>query len=395
MKVFATRLLFIGLVFGLLFGGAVFAQNAENVTEGCVTTFDASVDYFPEQSEIEYSEGYNIEYFNNYKVITVTTPWVGAETPFTYALVQCGTPAPETATFDAVIEVPITSVISMSTTYLPALVELDVLDTLVALDEFDYAYSPEVRELIDAGDIVEVGGSSMVNVEQVLDLDPDVVLTYGIGSSDYDAHPVLTAAGIPVALIGDFNDTTPLGRAEWVKFIAAFYNLEGDANAFFDEVVTNYNDLAALTADVETRPSVMVNAMFGDTWYASGGRSYAAQLIEDAGGAYVWDNDTSTGGLALSFESVLDTAQNADVWLNPNFWFTLADGLAEDERYAEFAAFENGQAYNNIARVTPLGGNDAGELGAARPDLVLADLVAILHPELLPDHELYFYQQLQ
>lgn len=395
MKVFATRLLFIGLVFGLLFGGAVFAQNAENVTEGCVTTFDASVDYFPEKSEIEYSEGYNIEYFNNYKVITVTTPWVGAETPFTYALVQCGTPAPETATFDAVIEVPITSVISMSTTYLPALVELDVLDTLVALDEFDYAYSPEVRELIDAGDIVEVGGSSMVNVEQVLDLDPDVVLTYGIGSSDYDAHPVLTAAGIPVALIGDFNDTTPLGRAEWVKFIAAFYNLEGDANAFFDEVVTNYNDLAALTADVETRPSVMVNAMFGDTWYASGGRSYAAQLIEDAGGAYVWDNDTSTGGLALSFESVLDTAQNADVWLNPNFWFTLADGLAEDERYAEFAAFENGQVYNNIARVTPLGGNDAGELGAARPDLVLADLVAILHPELLPDHELYFYQQLQ
>lgn len=395
MKVFATRLLFIGLVFGLLFGGAVFAQNAENVTEGCVTTFDASVDYFPEQSEIEYSEGYNIEYFNNYKVITVTTPWVGAETPFTYALVQCGTPAPETATFDAVIEVPITSVISMSTTYLPALVELDVLDTLVALDEFDYAYSPEVRELIDAGDIVEVGGSSMVNVEQVLDLDPDLVMTYGIGSSDYDAHPVLTAAGIPVALIGDFNDTTPLGRAEWVKFIAAFYNLEGDANAFFDEVVTNYNDLAALTADVEIRPSVMVNAMFGDTWYASGGRSYAAQLIEDAGGAYVWDNDTSTGGLALSFESVLDTAQNADVWLNPNFWFTLADGLAEDERYAEFAAFENGQVYNNIARVTPLGGNDAGELGAARPDLVLADLVAILHPELLPDHELYFYQQLQ
>lgn len=389
MKFAVILLVFVGL----LFGGVAFAQDAS--ADGCVTTYDTSVDYFADKAEVEYAEGFSIEYFNNYKVVTVTRPWVGAETPFTYALVQCGTPMPETATFDAVIEVPINRIVSMSTTYLPSFVMLDVLDTLVGVDEFDFVYSEAVRAKIDAGDVVEVGGGSLVNVEQVLDLEPDLVMTYGLGSPDYDAHPTLIAAGVPVVLNGDFNETTPLGRAEWIKFIAAFYNREADANEFFAEVAGDYAALVDLAASAEARPTVLVNAMFGDTWYVSGGQSYVARLIADAGGAYVWADDEATGGLPLSFEAVLDAAQDADVWLNPNFWFTLADGLAEDERYAEFAAFENGAVYNNIARVTPLGGNDATEMGAQRPDLLLADLVAILHPDLLPDHDLFFYQQLQ
>ncbi len=391
MKVFATLCLFVGL----LLGSVAFAQDAVNVTEGCVSSYDADVDYFPAKSEVEYAAGFSIDYFNNYKVISVTRPWVGADTPFTYALVQCGTPAPAVGTFDAVIEVPINRIVSMSTTYLPSLVELGVLETLVGVDEFDFVYSEDVRARIDAGDLVEVGGGSLVNVEQVLDLEPDLVMTYGLGSPDYDAHPLLIDAGITVALNGDFNETSPLGRAEWIKFVAAFYNREADANTFMERVASEYTNLMDLAASIDARPSVLVNAMFGDTWYVSGGQSYSAQLIADAGGAYVWADDMSSGGLPLSFEAVLDVAQSADVWLNPNFWFTLADGLAEDERYADFAAFANGQVFNNVARVTPLGGNDATELGALRPDVLLADLIAILHPDLLPEHDLFFYQQLQ
>lgn len=391
MKVSAILCLFVGL----LLGTAAFAQDAANVTEGCVATYDASVDYFPDKAEVEYAEGFTIEYFNNYKVISVTRPWVGAEMPFTYALVQCGTPAPETANFDAVIEVPINRIVSMSTTYLPSLVELGVVDTLVGVDEFDFVYSAAVRARIDAGDIVEVGGGSLVNVEQVLDLDPDLVMTYGLGSPDYDAHPVLIDAGIPVALNGDFNETSPLGRAEWVKFVAAFYNREADATSLIDTVAGEYQTLSDLAQTANARPAVLVNAMFGDTWYVSGGQSYIAQLIADAGGNYIWADDESTGGLPLSFEAVLDVAQDADVWINPNFWFTLADGLAEDERYADFAAFANARVFNNVARVTPTGGNDATELGALRPDLLLADLIRMFHPGLLPDHEFFFYQRLQ
>lgn len=366
----------------------------ENLVDGCVETYDPSVDYFPVESEVTHAEGFEIEYFNHYKVITVTRPWQQAETLFTYVLVQCGAPVPEGYEDAAVIEVPTQRVITMSTTYLPHFVDLGLVDTIIATDEFDFVYSPEVRERIDAGELSEIGGGSTVNVELALDLEPDVIFTYGLGSPDYDAHPVLIDAGLNVALNSDYMETSPLGRAEWLKFTALFFNREAEANAIFDEIVTRYTELTELAATAEEQPKVLVNAMYGDTWYVSGGASYVAEFIADAGGAYAFADDESSGGVPLDFESVLEAAQDADVWLNPNYWFSLADGLAEDARYSEFAAFENGGVYNNVARVNATGGNDFLETGAAHPELVLADLIAIFHPELLPDHTLTFYMPL-
>ncbi len=374
---------------------AASAQDAANLVDGCVESYDAETDYFPEKASIVDATTFEVEYFNNYKVIRVLTPWAGAEQAYEYVLVQCGTPAPEGYDDSIIIEVPIQSVIVMSTTYLPHLVELDVLASLVAVDEADFAYDAEVRDLIEAGDVIEVGGGSTVDVEQVLELDPDVVMTYGLGNPDFDAHPVLIEAGIPVALNADYVETSPLGRAEWLKFTAMFYNREGAANDLFNVVAADYEALSASVADIEDRPTVLVNGMFMDTWFVSGGGSFAAQLIEDAGGAYLWADDESQGGLPLSFEAVLDRAQDADIWLNANFWRSLDEGLAEDERYAEFAPFQNQSIFNNNARTTELGGNDYSESGVLRPDLVLADLIKIFHPDVLPNHELIYYQQLQ
>ena len=394
MKI-VVRLLFV-LMIGLL-ASATLAQDVltANLADSCVESFDPSVDYFPDQAEIEFAEGFEVEYFNNYKVINVLRPWRDADVTFTYVLVQCGTPAPEGYDDAEVLEVPIDSAVSMSTTYLPHFVELGLLDQLVAVDEFDFVYSPEIHDQIDAGMMVEVGGGSAVNVEQVLDLEPDLIMTYGLGSPDYDAHPALLAAGLNVALNSDYMETSPLGRAEWIKFTAAFFNREAEAHAFFDGVAERYNELSALAADAEERPTVLVNAMYGDTWFMSGGDSYIAQLIADAGGAYLWADDESTGGLPLSFEAVLERAQEADYWLDPNFWRSLDEGLAEDARYAEFAAFENARVYNNNLRMGELGANDYSEGGVVNPDQVLADLIAIFHPELLPDHEMVYFRHLE
>ena len=366
---------------------------AENPA-GCLDSYDPTVDYFPDKGSIDYAGGFSVSYGLSYKVVEVHQPWVGAD-PVTYLLVQCGAPVPPDIEADAVIEVPVSSAISMSTTYLPHFVELGSLDRLIATDEFDFVYSPEVRARINSGDLAEVGGGSFVDIEKVLDLDPDVVFTYGIGSADYDAHPALIEAGIPVVLNADYMETSPLGRAEWVKFTSLFLNQEGAAEALFDEIAANYEDLRVVAATADERPTVLVNAMYGDTWYVSGGNSYQAQLIADAGGDYLWADDESTGGLALSFEAVLERAQDADVWLNPNYWFTLADGLAEDERYSVFSAFENGAVFNNNARVTELGGNDILETGVLHPERVLADLITILHPELLPGVEPVYYRALE
>jgi iron complex transport system substrate-binding protein len=385
--------IFVLLMVGLL-ASAALAQDA-NLADLCVENYDESVDYFPDKTEINYAEGFEVEYFNHYKVITVLQPWRDSDVTFTYVLVQCGTPTPEGFDDAAIIEVPVNTVVSMSTTYVPHFAELNLLDHVAGVDEYDFIYNPDVRAMIDAGELVEVGGGSAVNVELVLDLDPDLIVTYGLGSPDYDAHLVLLDAGLNVALNSDYMETSPLGRAEWIKFTAMFFNREADANAFFDGVATRYNELLAQVGEIEDRPTVLVNGIYSDTWFVAGGGSYTAQLIEDAGGAYLWSDDESTGGLPLSFEAVLERGQDADYWINPNFWFSLADGLAEDERYAEFEAFQNGGVYNNNARMNEFGGNDYLESGVVNPDLLLADLVAIFHPELLPEHELFYYQHME
>lgn len=363
-----------------------------NLTDGCVENYDASVDYFPEKASVSHADGFTVEYFNNYKVVTVAAPWLGAADSATYVLVQCGTPAPEGFDDAVTIEVPVTSFVSMSTTYLPYLDQFGVLDTLVGVDFGFYAYNPTVQEMLAAGELVELGSGATVNVEAALELEPDVIMTSASGSADFDTHPKLEEVGLTVVLNADYLDITPLGRAEWGKFIATFYNKEAQAEALFNEVASEYEALVTLAADVTERPSVFANTPFEGTWYMPGGQSYTAQLFDVAGADYLWGDDESTSTLFLDFETVFDRAAEGDFWLNQGFVTTLADLEATDERFADFAAFQNSALYNYDLRSNEFGGNDFFESAAANPHWVLADLIKIFHPDLLPDHEFVYYR---
>ena len=364
-----------------------------NLTDGCVETYDPSIDYFPQKTDVTHSDSFAVEYHNNYKIVTVSNPWQGAQESFQYVLVQCGTPAPE-GVDSPVIEVPVRSLVALSTTYLPHLVSLELTDRLVGLDSLLWATTPEVVALIEAGELVEVGGGSAVNLEQLLEMEPGLVMAYGIGIPEYDAHPLLIEAGIPVALNGDFVEQDPLGRTEWMKFIAFFFNKDGEADRLFNETVDSYNATAALAAGVATRPTVFLSSIYDGTWWMPGGDSYTARLLVDAGADYLWADAAAVGSSPVDFETVFETAGNADFWLNPDnsFWNVQADVLQSDERYGEFAAVANGHLYNNNALVNANGGNAFYESGAAHPEVVLMDLVKILHPELLPDHQLVYYK---
>jgi iron complex transport system substrate-binding protein len=365
-----------------------------NFTDGCVETFDEAVDYFPQKLSVAYASGFDVEYFNNYKLVTVTNPWQGADESFQYVLVQCGTPAPDGYDDTQVIQVPIQSVIALSTTYLPHLETLGVVDQLVGIDSYMWTTTPSVQALIAAGEVAEVGSGSTINVEQVLDLEPDLVMAYGIGIPDYDTHPVLLDAGVTVVLNGDFVEQDPLGRTEWMKFMAIFFNREGVAVEAFDQIAQEYTEVAELAAGVDERPTVLVGGMYNGTWYISGGESYTARLLADAGADYLWADEPVVASLPMDFESVYEQAADADYWVNPDnsFWFSLEDVLAGDERYGEFSAAQEGRLYNNNAIVNENGGNAFFESGAANPHIVLKDLVKIFHPELLPEHELVYYR---
>ena len=142
------------------------------------------------------------------------------------------------------------------------------------------------------------------------------------------------------------------------------------------------------------RPSVLVGTPFQGTWHVSGGDGYQARLIADAGGAYLWSDDETRGVLSLDFETVYAEGLDADLWLHAYGWDSSESALRNDSRMADFAAFRDGRVYNNDLRISEGGGNDYWESGSLRPDLILADLVHILHPHLLPEHELYFHRRL-
>jgi iron complex transport system substrate-binding protein len=373
------------------------AQAQEtNLLDACATDYDAAVDYFPEKVTVEAATGFTVEYFPNYKVVTVNTPWQDAEAPLQYVLVQCGTPAPEGFSEALVIDVPVPTIVTMSTSFLPHLTQQGLLDRLIAIDTALYTSNDEVLARVAAGAVVEIGGGGSgqdVNIEALIDLEPALIMMQRFFSGD-TSYPALQEAGLPVVINADFLDTSPLGLAEWGKFISLFFNTEALAEAQFAGVSERYTALQAEVAAAASQPTVFAGTPFDGTWYMPGGGSYLGQLLADAGAAYLWAEDSSTGSLFLDFETVFDRAVDADFWVNVNpFWATLADAEAEDARYANFAAFQNATVYSNNARVNPNGGSDYFESGYANPDIILADLVKIFHPELLPDHELYYYVQ--
>lgn len=371
------------------------AAPTTNRTDGCLESFDPTVDYFPAKITLTETQSFTVEYHKHYKVVTVLTPWQGAPEPARYVLVQCGAPVPEGFAESEIIEVPVMRVVTMSTTNLPFLEQLGVLDRLVGVDDTTYVNNPTVLQMAAEGKLASIGYGANVNVEQALELDPDLIVTYSSGSPDYDAHPKLLEAGLKVALDAAWLERSPLARTEWGKFLALFFNHEALAEESFAATHARYTELASLAAQSSVMPTVFTDTEYQGTWYLPGGQSYAARFLADAGANYLWSDDPATGSVPLAFEAVFDRAQAADVWLNVGFVNTLEELLAADARYADFAAFQAGQVWNNNARVNANGGNDYYESAVAHPDVVLADLIKIFHPELLPDHELVYYRQLQ
>lgn len=360
-----------------------------NSTDG----FDASRDYFPDKVNVEYAKGFTVEYHNNYKVVTVREP--ESEQAYTYLLVQKGTPVPEIGIDAMLIEVPVESVIALSTTQLPALDVVGEVGKLKAVGSFANVNTLSVREMIEEGSIEEVGSGSNTNTELIVSIRPDLILTTTTSLPEYDKHiNDLVDAGLDPAIDIEYKECTPLGRAEWVKYISLFFNKEKEANDYFSNVSASYEELRSKVAAVETRPTVMGGDSWQGMWYVPGGNSFIAEYIKDAGAAYFYSEDGHTASVPLDYEAVFNIGKDTDYWITSGTWDDLDVLKKEDPIYSEFKAVENGNVYTSYSRLNDKGGNDYYESGVIRPDVVLADLVKIFHPELLPDHELVYYKKL-
>jgi iron complex transport system substrate-binding protein len=313
----------------------------------------------------------------------------------TYVLVQCGADPP---TLDGdlagatVVEIPVRSLYSESTSHLGFLGALGVSDIVTGVADAEAVTTEGVRERIDAGEVETFAEDYEPNTELVIAGNPDVYVTSG---TEDPAHQALEEAGVPVVANAEWLETSPLGWSEWIAFFAALTNTEARAAEVYAGIVEGYEDAAALAAGVDDRPTVITGGLYEGEWYARGGAGIVPRFIADAGGSYVYADDPSTGSLILDIETVVADAAGADVWFGPLGFASHGEAVAADSRYGAFAAWQAGGVWNSTRQSDDAtGANAYFDQGPVRPDEVLLDYIQILHPELVPDRELVFFEQL-
>ncbi|MCH7784969.1 MAG: ABC transporter substrate-binding protein [Bacteroidetes bacterium] len=344
--------------------------------------------------QITYAKGFEIQSFNEYKVITLKNVWPGSEREFKYALIEKGATLPSSETFDAIIEIPVKKIVVTSTTHIPSLEMLGVEESLVGFPNLDYISSIKTRKRIAEDAIVELGRNEDINTEVLINLSPDLVVGFAVDGVNKTLS-IIKKTGIPIVYNGDWTETSPLGKAEWIKFFGVFFKKEKEADSIFSEIMTQYLIAKEKALKAKNRPTVLSGAMYKDVWHLPQGNSWAAQFIADANGEYLWKESEGTGSLSLNLENVLEKGVNADYWIGPGYFSSLQQLKDTHNVYIQFDAFKNENVYNFTNKKGETGGLLYFELAPNRPDIVLKDIIKILHPELLPEHELFFFDKLQ
>lgn len=368
-----------------LFLAVLFVQCKKETT---ATTLVSS------KNTIKYAKGFSIQNYDGYSIVTVSNPWPKANKNYTYILKQKKGRVPDSLKSNLIISVPIQKIVVTSTTHIPSLEMLGVEKTLIGFPNLDYISSEKVRTLIDAKKIKELGNNQSLNTEILIDLQPEVIIGYGIDNNNPTLDN-LEKNGLKVVLNGDWNEQSPLGKAEWIKLFGALYNEQEKANELFSKIENDYLKTQKIAQKALSNPTVLAGDMFEDKWNLPQGNSWGCYFIKEAKGNYLWSETNGTGSLSLSFETVLEKAKKAEFWFTSGQFTSLEAMTNANPHYNQFDAFQNKNVYSFTRKKGEKGGVLYYELAPNRPDLVLKDLVKILHPELLKNYQLYFFEKLQ
>jgi iron complex transport system substrate-binding protein len=357
---------------------------------------DRKVPVHKDQIGLSYASKFRMQEVGEHILLTVSDPWQNSRgVEIQYLLGKDPDRVPDSLGQLPFIRIPVRRVVTMSTTHLAMIRELGEEQSLVGISGTALVYDPLIREAIALECVMEVGFDQALDYEALVGLDPDVLFYFGVEGSASAQVNKLESLGIPVVYCAEYLEEHPLGKAEWIRYFGAFFGKNDQARSFFAGVDTAYDRLRRQAAGATTHPAVFMGLPWKDTWYVAGGESFAARLIRDAGARYLWADTPSREAMPMDLESVYVRALEAEFWINPGVAGTLEELHTFDERFGALPAFSGGRVYNNNRRLGPGGGNDYWESGTLRPDLVLADLVRIFHPEILPDTALYYYQKLK
>ncbi len=336
---------------------------------------------------VQYAEGFKItDQGNGRLLVQVFHPDQREKTLFSCLIL----PKEDTAAYpdqELVVRSPMDSIAVFSATQLNGLALLGMLDRVVGVSESTYITNALIKQRLAEGKTFELGNNGVFFVERTLALRPQAIFysPYQVNQ----AHPLAATQQVMIPFL-DFMETNPLGRAEWIKFTAAFTGNLPKADSLFQTIVASYDSLKTLAAKVKNKPTVMSDKYFADQWYVPGGQSYMAVMLSDAGGDYIWKNDTHRASFPLDLETVLKQASKADFWRIVGAYDgapTYEQLASENELYTHFDAFKNRKVLFCDSRKTGY-----FERGALQPQVQLADLIFAFHPELFPGYTPVYYQ---
>ncbi len=338
-----------------------------------------------------YAQLFNVDTLKGFPLITLKNPWKSNTVKTKLWLIDRTAQIPDKPKGEVqVIRTPVESVSVMSGTDIAFIDLLDELDKIKAVGDFKLIKNPVLKRRIEQGEIIETGTNGAFKEEHFLSVNPDVAF---VTSYQNQSVEKLKRLGIQIVPLAGYMENHPLGRAEWLRFFSYFFGKESIADSLFQRTVQKYNALKHMTDTLSHKPTVFSGKPYGGIWYQPGGGSFIAKLFEDAGLDYLWKANASSGGVPLDFETVYARAADADYWrlvVKKPEGYSYSQLLNEDPRYKDFKAFRD----RNIIMVNVADAHYY-EKGPTEPDVVLADLIHAVHPNLLPNHEAVYYKILQ
>ena len=320
-------------------------------------------------------------------LVEISDPEKDDGTLYRFALIDKGVEAKTIPDGYTPIKVPVERAICMTSLQLSNFAKLGELGRIAGITSTRHLFNPEMNERLRTGKTHKIGIEGNFDNEVIVAIDPDVIMISPFKRGGYDA---LKNTDVPLIPHLGYKELTPLGQAEWIKLTGLLVGEPEKAVEIFSRIEERYNALKSLADSVTSRPKVVSGQMQGGHWYAVGGKSFLAQLFKDAGATYFLADNNASGGVTLDYEKVYNDAGDSDFWRIVNSFdgnYSYDALKKEDQRYTDFKAWrDHGVIYCNMREVPFY------ETMPMEPEVVLADLIAIFHPDLLPDHTPRYYQ---
>ena len=343
----------------------------------------------------KYAKGFDIYKKGNISVIKIKNPWQKAENiEFEYIIYSDSISKEYLYEASSSIKIPIQTAVCLSTTHIGYLEAINKLDVIVGVSGTDFVNDEYLVEKIKNNKIKEVGYEQNINYETIINLKPDVIFAYSIGTENIGYLNKFKELNIPVFYIAEYLEHDPLGKTEWIKVVAEFFGKTKEADSIFNSIEKEYLKTLKIVSNLNNKPKVLTGLPWKGTWFVTGGKSHLANLIHDAGGQYLWRDLEIYRSEPLSLESIFQRGVEADYWINCGDANSIQDLLTVEERIGSLPVIKSGNIYNNNARVNSNGGNDYWESGVMNPHIILKDLIKVFHPDIEFEHQLYYYKKI-